>query len=62
MAGALFCLSPYAQAHCSLGENRMLLEMLAAQIRQLGLHNSETIKLYSTGEASVFSVFRYMDT
>lgn len=45
-SGALFCLSSYATPHGGLEDMRDLLEQMAWQVRELGLHKIATSQLY----------------
>lgn len=63
-AGALFCLSSYATPHGGLQDMRDLLEQMAWQVRELGLHKIATSQLYPPQDMvqPLTAAFVYTDT
>jgi hypothetical protein len=64
LLGALFCLSSYATPHGGLHDMKDLLEQMAWQVRELGLHKIATSQLYSPQDMvqPLTAAFVYTDT
>jgi hypothetical protein len=64
MIGALFCLSSYVTPHGGLQDMRDILEQMAWQVKELGLHRIATSKLYPPHDMvqHLTAAFVYTDT
>lgn len=64
IAGALFCLVPYMYANAGPAELQEWMDMMAWQVRELGLHRLNTAALYSPEDmvGPLFAAIFYSDT